>query len=150
MIKSSRGGLYTNKNSEVITFLLFLFLGHGSMKCNHKYDFKPYVKWFLFCRHLLQAPLNDEPLPEDEWPSDDHDFLNLLKEWAPGLLFLASKLKDEQEQVGHRLKSVFSVHRTYSRKTFSDHWTCDFAFKLSSTVVRFVRQCSGCQSSAMS
>ena len=55
----------------------------------------------------MQASLNDGPLPEDMWPSDDHDLFNVLKEWAPGLLFLASKLKDEQEQVGHRLKSVF-------------------------------------------
>ena len=70
-------------DSEVITFLLFLFLCHVSMKLNHKYSFKPYIKWLLFCRHLLQEP-RGEPLPEDMWPSDDHE-----------------------EQVGHRLKSVF-------------------------------------------
>ena len=31
-------------DSEVITFLLFLSLGHVSMKLNHKYTFKPYIK----------------------------------------------------------------------------------------------------------
>ena len=56
----------------------------------------------------MQASLNDGPLPEDEWPTDDHDLFNVLKEWAPGLLLtLLTELKDEQEQVGHRLKSVF-------------------------------------------
>ena len=69
------------------------------MKLNHKYTFKPYIKWLLFCRHLLQTE-NGEPLPEDKWLSDDY-----WKRWYPELFpDSSSELEDEQEQVGHRLK----------------------------------------------
>ena len=63
---------------EVITFLLFLSLGHVSMKLNHKYTFKPYIMWLFFCPHLLQM----------ENGEDDS----------------SSESEDEQEQVGHRRK----------------------------------------------
>ena len=61
-------------DSEVITFLLFLTLGHVSMK---------------FCPRLLQTE-NGESLPEDEWPSEDY--------WTDS----SSELEDEREQVGHK------------------------------------------------
>ena len=79
--------------SEVITFLLFPSLVYVSMKLNHKYNFKSYIN----C--LLQTE-NGEPLPEDEWPSED-----LWKEWYPELFLDSSfESEEEQEQVGHRLK----------------------------------------------
>ena len=78
-------------DSEVITFLLFLSLGHVSMKLNHTYTFKPYIKWLFFCSHLLQTE-NDESLPEDEWSSEDV--------WTDS----SSEFEDEREQVGHRRK----------------------------------------------
>ena len=86
-------------DSEVITFVLFVSLGHVPMKFNHTYTFKPYIKWLLFCRHLLQTK-SGEPLPEDEWPSEDR-----CKGWYPELfLDSSSELEDEREQVGHRRK----------------------------------------------
>ena len=78
-------------DSEVITFFLFLSLGHVSMKLNHTYTFTPYIKWLFFCPHLLQTE-NDESLPEDEWSSEDV--------WTDS----SSELEDEREQVGHRRK----------------------------------------------
>ena len=61
------------------------------MKLNHRYTFKPYIKWLFFCPHLLQTE-NGEPLLEDEWPSQDY--------WDDS----SSESEDEQEQVGHRRK----------------------------------------------
>ena len=78
-------------DSEVISFLLFVYLGHVSMKLNHKYTFKPYIKWLFFCTHLLQAE-NGESLPEDEWSSED--------DWTDS----SSELEDKQEEVGYRRK----------------------------------------------
>ena len=79
--------------SEVITFFLFNSLVHVSMKLKHKYNVKSYIN----C--LLQTP-NGEPLPEDEWPSEDD-----WKEWYPELFPDSSfESEDEQEQVGQRLK----------------------------------------------
>ena len=79
--------------SEVITFLLFTSLVHVSMKLNHKYNVKSYIN----C--LLQTE-NGEPLPEDEWPSQD-DWKEQYPELFPDSSF---ESEDEQEQVGHRLK----------------------------------------------
>ena len=79
--------------SEVITFLLFTSLVYVSMKLNHKYNVKSYIN----C--LLQTK-NGEPLPEDEWPSEDY-WKELFLELFPDS---SSELEDEQEQVGHRLK----------------------------------------------
>ena len=63
------------------------------MKLKHKYNVKSYIN----C--LLQTP-NGEPLPEDEWPSEDD-----WKEWYPELFPDSSfESEDEQEQVGQRLK----------------------------------------------
>ena len=59
------------------------------MKLNHKYTFQPYIKWLFFCPHLLQTE-NGEPLPEDEWPSEDY--------WTDS----SSELEGEREQVGHK------------------------------------------------
>ena len=79
--------------SEVITFLLFTSLVYVSMKLSHKYNFKSYIN----C--LLQTE-NGEPLPEDEWPSEDY-----WKACYPELFpDSSSELEDEQEQVGHRPK----------------------------------------------
>ena len=79
--------------SEVITFLLFTPLVHVSMKLNHKCNVKSYIN----C--MLQTE-NGEPLPEDNWPSEDY-----WKERYPELFpDSSSELEDEQEQVGHRLK----------------------------------------------
>ena len=78
------------------------------MKLNHKYTFKPYIKWLLFCRHLLQTE-NGEPLPEDKWLSDDY-----WKRWYPELFpDSSSELEDEQEQVGHSF-AVFFVKIHFS------------------------------------
>ena len=70
---------------------MFVSLGHVSMKLNHTYTFKPYIKWLFFCPHLLQTE-NGESLPEDEWSSED--------DWTDS----SSELEDEREQVGHRRK----------------------------------------------
>ena len=79
-------------------FLLFTSLVHVSMKLNHKYTFKFYIKW------LLQTE-NGEPLAEDEWPSQDD-----WKDWYPELFpDSLSELEDEQEQVGHRLKVKIAI-----------------------------------------
>ena len=81
------------KWSYHVSFLLFTSLVHFSMKLNHKYNVKSYIN----C--LLQTK-NGEPLPEDEWPSQDD-----WKDWYPELFpDSSSELKIEQEQVGHRLK----------------------------------------------
>ena len=78
-------------DSEVISFLLFVYLGHVSMKLNHKYTFKPYIKRLFFCTHLLQTE-NGESLPEDE--SSSEYFLSDS----------SSEFEDEREQVGYRRK----------------------------------------------
>ena len=53
----------------------------------------------LFYRHLFQNR-KGEPLPEDDWPSDDYwedPFSDIFPD-SP------SELEDDQEQVGHRRK----------------------------------------------
>ena len=62
------------------------------MKLNHKYNVKSYINCWLQTE-------NGEPLPEDEWPSEDY-WQCFYPELFPDS---SSELEDEQEQVGHRL-----------------------------------------------